>query len=55
MPGNISNIKSVALEKLATSYNSVADSDLPFQLKAEMASREKILTEWKEMVNSKYY
>ena len=45
MPGNISNTKSVALEKSAISYNSAADSDLPFQLKAEIASYKKILTE----------
>ena len=55
MPGDISNIESVALEKSAISYNFTANSDLPFWLKAEMASRKKILTKWKEIVNGKCY
>ena len=44
MFSDISNAKSIALEKLAANYNSAADSDLPFQLKIKMASCEKILT-----------
>jgi len=44
MPGDISDAESVALEILAISCNSIANSDLPFWLKAEMASYKKILT-----------
>jgi len=44
MPSDISNVESIALEKLAISCNSIANSDLPFWLKAEIASYKKILT-----------
>ena len=55
MPSNISNVKSIALKKLAISCNFTANSDFLFQLKAEIASCEKILTKQKEIVNSKCY
>ena len=56
-PSDISDAESITLKKSAASHNSIpiANSDLPFQIRAKIASCKKLLAKQKNIVNSKYY